>query len=73
MYLKMGYATLAINELKTILKNYNKSKIRLWTQEYNKKAQQCFINNGFNIVGKEFGEVNGGERVEEFIIMECEL
>jgi RimJ/RimL family protein N-acetyltransferase len=59
--------------MKDLLRDNNKKKLILWTQEYNKRAQRCYLRNGFKIIRREKAEVNGGEAMEDFLVMECDL
>lgn len=72
-YLGSGYGTLILDNMKDLLRDSNKKKLKLWTQEYNMRAQKCYLRNGFKIIGREKAEVNGGEAIEDFFIMECDL
>lgn len=72
-YLRHGYGTEVINILKNSLSNKGRKKIRLSTQDTNKRAQSFYFKNHFSITGTCVEEVDGGNKLENFVIMECTL
>jgi RimJ/RimL family protein N-acetyltransferase len=72
-YLRLGYGTDIMKILKKTLSEKGKRKIRLSTQETNKRAQSFYLKHGFSIIGSEMEEVDWGRKIEKFVIMECAL
>lgn len=72
-YLRLGYASEVMDILKKHLLDNGKKKIKLSTQEANKRAQSFYIKHGFYIVGTETEEVDAGRRHEQYVVMECTL
>lgn len=72
-YLRHGYGTEIMNLLKKSISKKGKKKIRLSTQETNLRAQSFYFKNDFSIIGTCVEEVDGGTKLENYVIMECSL
>ncbi len=68
---KQGYGSETIREVKRRLFRRGCSRIRLWTDQCNTPAQDCYRRNGFVVIERKTAAVGTRNVIRERVLMEC--
>lgn len=68
-----GYGSVAIKILKNILYQDGYTRLQLWTDKCNARAQKCYIENGFSVVEQKQNYVGTQKLLRDRSLRECSL
>lgn len=68
-----GYGSNTVKIVKDVLRNMGFSRVRLWTDECNTRAQLCYKANSFRVISKNQSTIGTLNVVRDRLLMECDL